>query len=186
MFCAGLLSSDELQLGTQPQSGRVPSVQSPADLARNSLDEIARLSPSGRVTLLHRLDELEEGSEADRAAIATLDKRGITAAMRGQLRALVSVAQAAKSDDAPLADTAPANQQALEALHRWYRDWSETARAVIRRRDHLIVMGLAKRRTKKTDDATTDEPASPSVPVVTTNAPAATTTVVAPVATAAE
>ncbi len=32
------------------------------------------------------------------------------------------------------------------SLRAWYEDWSETARAVITRRDHLIRLGLAKRK----------------------------------------
>lgn len=36
------------------------------------------------------------------------------------------------------------------ALWAWLRDWSFTARAVIKRRDHLIALGLSGRRRKKT------------------------------------
>ena len=37
-------------------------------------------------------------------------------------------------------------EEALRELRAWYKDWSETARAVIGRRDHLILMGLAHRK----------------------------------------
>jgi hypothetical protein len=120
----------------------------------------------GVAKLLDRLDQLEKGSEADRAAVATLEKRGINAKTREHLRHLVAVAQAAKPMDQP-ADP-PVNdvqQKALESLNAWHRDWSETARAVIRRRDHLILMGLAKRRSHKDEDPNTDETNS-SDPVV--------------------
>jgi hypothetical protein len=107
--------------------------------------------------------------------------------VREHLRGLVSVAQAAKPTDAPVVDNVPATQQqALEALHAWHRDWSETARAVVRRRDHLILMGLAKRRTSKTDDSAREEPSSPlggAVPVAT---PQTTTTATSPAPIAAQ
>jgi hypothetical protein len=125
----------------------------------------AGLSPSrgptavvGVAKLLERLDQLEQGGNEDRSAIATLEKRGIDANLRAHLRGLVTTAQAASPmdlpSDAPSADT---QQMALEALHNWYRDWSETARAVIRRRDHLILMGLAKRRTAQDDGTDSEE-----------------------------
>jgi hypothetical protein len=132
----------------------------------------------GVAILLDRLDQLQGGSEADRAAIATLEKRGITASVREHLRGLVALAQAAKAGDAPVAESVPtAQQQALEALYAWHRDWSETARAVIRRRDHLILMGLAKRRSRKDDEAGTEDASSTSdtvpatVPQVTSPSP---------------
>jgi hypothetical protein len=34
----------------------------------------------------------------------------------------------------------------LMALRAWYEEWSSIARVVIKRRDYLIRMGLAKRR----------------------------------------
>jgi hypothetical protein len=126
----------------------------------------------GVAILLDRLDQLETGSDADRAAIATLEKRGISAAVRQHLRGLVALAQSAKpAGPAAAFEGAPSmQQQALQALYAWYRDWSETARAVIRRRDHLILMGLAKRRTKKADDA------DPQAPVVASSGLAAANT----------
>jgi hypothetical protein len=35
----------------------------------------------------------------------------------------------------------------------WYREGSETARALIKRRDYLILLGLAKRKTTKKAEA---------------------------------
>ncbi|KYG08548.1 hypothetical protein BE21_23090 [Sorangium cellulosum] len=37
---------------------------------------------------------------------------------------------------------------ALEKSHAWYREWSETARAFIKRRDFLVRLGLAHRKAK--------------------------------------
>jgi hypothetical protein len=109
-------------------------------------------------TLLDRLDALESSPDraatrdADRAAIATLARRGIDAAVRAHLHAVVKTAQTAKL---PVpADTPPVvadRQNALCDLRAWHKDWAETAHAVIRRRDQLILMGLAKRRTAKDD-----------------------------------
>ena len=134
----------------------------------------------GVARMLDRLDQLEQGSEADQAAIATLTKRGITPALRQQLRQLVTTAQAATAlDPADPGASDAAQQQALAALYAWYRDWSATARAVIKRRDLLILMGLAKRHTNKNDTPATDgvspapTNAAPVTPVPTTATPAA-------------
>jgi hypothetical protein len=107
----------------------------------------------GVVKLLDRLDQLEKGSEADRAAMVTLKKRGITEDTRQHLRGLIAVAQAATlAETAVIPQPSDAQQKSLETLAAWHNDWSETARAVIRRRDHLILMGLAKRRSRKSED----------------------------------
>jgi len=108
----------------------------------------------GVATLLDRLDALEKSPErkatrkADHAALDTLTKRGISAAERTRLRALVTTAMTAartEEEASPTADdTAPT--EALLKLHAWYGEWSEVARAVIKRRDHLIRLGLAKRK----------------------------------------
>jgi hypothetical protein len=103
-------------------------------------------------TLLDRLDALESGEErkatrkADHAALATLAKRKITKDERARLRGLVKVAlKPAKIEPAapPVASEAD-QQKALLKLWSWYSEWSETARIVITRRDHLIRLGLAK------------------------------------------
>lgn len=119
--------------------------------------------------LLDRLDELENGKareatrEADHAALATLAERGITPDERKRLRELVKKAQAVN----PVVPISEAGRKQYEenlvALRGWYDDWSETARAVITRRDHLISLGLAKR--KKKEKAPNPLPATPSVPV---------------------
>jgi alpha-L-fucosidase len=115
----------------------------------------------GIAKYLDRLDRLEKGSEAERAAVATLTKRGITTEERQRLRGLITLAETASAVEvAVTAASTEAEQKSLEALAAWYKDWSETARAVIRRRDQLILLGLAKRKT-------------PSNPVSATTASAA-------------
>jgi hypothetical protein len=111
----------------------------------------------GVSTMLDRLDALEsaperEGTrEADHAALATLAKRGIDKAKRQRLRALVDKAKS-------FADTAgPLEREAFERRVRasmikqrlWFEEWSEVARSVFKRRDQLIRLGLASRRTRR-------------------------------------
>jgi hypothetical protein len=142
-------------------------------------------------TFLDRLDALESGPdraatrEDDKSALARLAERGIDSAERARLRALVKTATrspvaapppAPSSASAPLELTlpgatapaeppAPAVDQAetLRKLRAWYDDWSRTAKAVIKRRDHLIALGLAK-RSKKRKATGTDAPAAPATP----------------------
>jgi hypothetical protein len=127
----------------------------------------------GVAKVLDRLDQLEKGNKVDQDALITLSKRGINAELRQHLRGLVCIAQAASPMDLPADPPMSDTQQAsLGSLYVWYRDWSETARAVIRRRDHLILMGLAKRHARKEEDETTDEAdvstaSSVLVPVIT-------------------
>lgn len=122
-------------------------------------------------TLLDRLDALESSPdrvatrEADHAALATLAKRGIDAEERARLRALVKLAQTAAPPVVP--EAAEQREQALLDLYAWYKDWSETARAVIHRRDYLVMLGVVQRRrrvvteiveTSDLDDLDLDEP----------------------------
>ena len=107
-------------------------------------------------TLLARFVELESGEErkatrkADHAAMKTLEGRGFTKTERARLQALVDTAQTLEEPAAlPDASTPAARKDALVKLYGWYKDWSETARSVIKKRSHLITLGLAKRRTKK-------------------------------------
>jgi hypothetical protein len=98
---------------------------------------------------LDRVDSLQSSdNEGDRAAVETLDKRGINAQYREQLRRLVKTAQSAQFPVETVPPDASNEQrvQALQELYAWYRDWAETARAVIHRRDLLILLGLARRR----------------------------------------
>ena len=133
-------------------------------------------------TLLDRLDELESSPArestraADQAALATLAKRGITPELRQHLRELVRVAQTAEPPTFAANVSVDGQEAALRALQAWYRDWSETARAVIRRRDYLIMLGLTQRKTSDTGDDPEPPPEPPPAPPP---APAAVTTVAA-------
>ncbi len=128
------------------------------------LDGVEATQGAGAVivvaTLLGRLDALandparKKTRADDRKALDLVAQRGYGPERLAELRALVKKAQS--SPDAPPA-AAPvddgARAAALGALHAWWKEWSEIARAVIRRRDHLILLGLARRAARKTEAA---------------------------------
>ncbi|MCL2726595.1 MAG: hypothetical protein FWD69_19420 [Polyangiaceae bacterium] len=126
----------------------------------------------GVKTLLDRLDALESGKgrdksdqKGDAAAIATLDKRGITKAERKRLRALVDAARdvGEVEPEAPPAATDPPHTKDLAKLYAWYKDWSTTAHSVIKKRASLIMLGLAKRKSSKSkEDETLAADADPA------------------------
>jgi hypothetical protein len=115
-------------------------------------------------TLLDRLDALESAPdrhatrEADHAALATLEQRGIGRQVREHLRERIAVALTAKAPvPTPEQPMTPEREQALRELRAWYVDWAETARAIITRRDHLIMLGLSRRkRSAHDEDEATD------------------------------
>jgi hypothetical protein len=116
-------------------------------------------------TFLDRLDQLEKDKnrkatrKTDLAALAKLSERGISEAERARLRGLLKVsmaspepsAAAAKASKQPKPDAAndAEPRKAKLALWTFYSEWSEIARADIKRRDHLIQLGLAKRKAPK-------------------------------------
>lgn len=111
---------------------------------------------AGVSLFLDRLDALESGAErkamrkADKAALETLAARGITPQERGRLRELVKIATSAPALDPSVAKTQADSEaervQALRDLRSWYDEWSEVGRAVVKRRDYQIRMGLARRK----------------------------------------
>lgn len=103
-------------------------------------------------TILDRLAELQK-TDAGVAALATLAKRGLDEAERKRLAALVKTAKSGHMGT-PVADVESddaAYEQALLALREWFEEWSEIARLTIKRRDHLIRLGLAERRSPAGD-----------------------------------
>ncbi|MCU0684647.1 MAG: hypothetical protein MUF34_20775 [Polyangiaceae bacterium] len=117
----------------------------------------------GVATLLDRLDALEgaperEGTrEADHAALATLSARGIDKAVRVRLRAKVKLAQSFAGIKGAKEQVAfdQRVRQALVEQRQWFEEWADVARSVIKRRDQLIRLGLASRRSSP---APVDEP----------------------------
>jgi hypothetical protein len=108
--------------------------------------------------LLQRLDALESAPEraatrdADHAALATLAQRGYSAAERQRLAALVQLAKRGTQHSEPASAPAPTPSTAELDAYRYYNDWAETARVRIKRRDQLILLGLAKRRRAKEEE----------------------------------
>ncbi len=118
----------------------------------------------GMKVFLERIQALEAGREGheaeDQAAVALLVKRGITGPRRTELSRLVAIAEsyvAPKIRDAAAEKAAAAeNLEKLRALRAWYEEWSGIARALIKRRDHRIRLGLAQRKSGGSDD--TEDP----------------------------
>ena len=98
---------------------------------------------------------------------------GITPEVRGHLRELIAVAHTAAPPVFPSDPSVEDRHQALLELRAWYKDWSETARAVIRRKDYLVMLGLSKRRVNRGDPEEIDEAESdePEAPVSDTPSP---------------
>jgi len=114
---------------------------------------------AGVSTLLDRLDALESSPEReatraeDHGALELLAKRGIDKAERLRLRGLVQkVTQASAVVPSPTGSAEEKERDyiaSLIALRSWFEEWSEVARVVIRRRDWLILLGLARRKRAK-------------------------------------
>ncbi len=134
-------------------------------------------------TFLDRIDQLEgklPGREtkdkaqvkADKAAVTLLATRGIVPAERARLRQLISTAETGGKVDPELGrkltdadQKATARNQALVELRSFFDEWTQVARIVITRRDHLIRLGLAQRKLgNKPDEEQSDEPTDPEPP----------------------
>jgi len=133
------------------------------------LDALERKLP-GRELKEKAADKAQE--KADKAALATLELRGITAAERSRLRGLIKVAQTGTAPD-PGAEKAAAEAAAqaaerlknLAELRAFYDEWAEIARIVITRRDYLIRLGLAKRKSGESEEpAEPEQPETPAAP----------------------
>lgn len=106
--------------------------------------------------ILDRMNKMENGPEGkatrkeDQAALELLASRGITAELRAKLAEAVKVATSAsrveEDDQAELAAADEKYVRALGELKAWYEEWSRVARVVVKRRDHLIMLGLAQRK----------------------------------------
>jgi hypothetical protein len=94
-------------------------------------------------TLLDRLNQL---SPAD-ADVSTLAGRGLNGELRHRLRALVERARAISPYDIGPEDSREAE---LIALYRWHADWAGTARSLIRNKNVLAALGVARKRRRTT------------------------------------
>ncbi|MGE0328957.1 MAG: hypothetical protein AB7S68_41965, partial [Polyangiaceae bacterium] len=118
--------------------------------------------------LLDRLDQMDKSSarkatrKQDAEALELLAERGIDGETRSRLRSLLSIAQRAaepppqSSEEKHAAELA--HVETLVSLREWFEEWSEIARACVSRRDYLIRMGLASRRSRSTAETEDAEP----------------------------
>ncbi|MBN8614201.1 MAG: hypothetical protein J0L92_26620 [Deltaproteobacteria bacterium] len=120
------------------------------------LKDLAPIAGDGAVmnadTLLRRLADLEK-TEEGRAALAALAKKGLGEAERKRIAGLVEVAMGKGKMIAAttLTDAEAAHEEALLDLRDWYTEWAEIARFSVKRRDYLITLGLAERRSGDLD-----------------------------------
>ncbi len=103
-------------------------------------------------TMLTRLTALEATDEG-RAALEVLAVRKITPAERRRMDGVVKQASSGRLGQEE-ERTEEKYEQALLELREWFDEWSEIAKVVVRRRDHLIRLGLAERRTSGGDTDT--------------------------------
>jgi hypothetical protein len=89
------------------------------------------------------------------SVLDTLARRGFDAAARARLALLVETAQGVQ---APVvtngsASTESCRDEALVALCWWFRDWSATAKAVVKRKDWRLQLGLVRRHVARPREA---------------------------------
>ncbi len=123
------------------------------------------------------LDQLENSAarkssrKADHAALATLETRGVTKEERKQAKHLVNLIETTAAPDITSAPpSADKRMSALMDVYEWVQDWSDSARAVITRRDQLIRLGIGKRQTRAVpvDPQPAASPAPPpALPTIT-------------------
>jgi hypothetical protein len=122
-------------------------------------------------TFLERRKALENGPErsasrdADGQALAVLTETGVTPEVLAQLHAFVeTVHTVATVQPQELADAEARRTEVLRKIHAWVMAWSEMARTVITRRDQMIKLGIAKRRSHKNKADVVVTPVVPAIP----------------------
>jgi len=94
---------------------------------------------------------LESGKDPECGSVAqTLAGRGLDIDERNRLAKLIEEATGARTGAAS-ADELRAEEDDSDwlALYHWYTDWSATARALIKRRDYRIFLGIGERQSRK-------------------------------------
>lgn len=106
------------------------------------------LDPAGDsdpvVALATLLARLEHASAEDEPACQTLARRGLHAAERQRLAVLVNRAREFRPSN--VEQSRDARTEQLVALHQWHADWADTARSMIRNRNVLAALGIARKR----------------------------------------
>ncbi|HEX2732229.1 MAG TPA: hypothetical protein VHM70_11500 [Polyangiaceae bacterium] len=136
-------------------------------LAASVLDGLSATEGPGVIVnltkLLDRLDAAAKKLDTEgKAAFAALEERGYGENERTRLRDLITRAQSVPDvdEESPKARAAAEAEhlQALRALRIWYEEWAEIARVAVTRRDHLIRLGLASRRSPAAETTTPSAP----------------------------
>lgn len=162
----------ELDAWDDPNFEAIESTLSAGDLDAQAAFLFEGLEPQegdaavlGIDTLLKRVAQLEAGTDRkatrkdDTAAIELLASRGYTAEEWERLRGLVTKAKTVtKVEPVSNAD----REQILTELYKWHREWSSHARNSIKGRATLITLGLARRQSRKKEEAPEGGAADPA------------------------
>ena len=122
---------------------------------------------------LKRLDGLESSPDrkstrkADHAAMATLERRGVTKEERKRAKDLVHLVENTAAPEVIEVPPPPTDERmaALTEVYEWVQDWSDCARSIITRRDQLLRLGIGKRKARSAGVAQ-PEPTPVPPPVV--------------------
>lgn len=91
------------------------------------------------------LSQLNAGEASrDSGLVSTLGRRGLGSVELEHLGRLLTDAQSLSDEACPQPEVEDRTAE-LTALYHWYRDWAETARHLIKRKDYLVFLGLAER-----------------------------------------
>jgi hypothetical protein len=119
-----------------------------------------------RLHALHDAAARKETRAADHQALAVVEQTGVTRKLRKELEQAVAEVQqttTARPDEEVARATAAEAERldALRRIHVWLGSWSDVARTVLTRRDHLIRLGLAARRTSAKGQPPAPPPLAP-------------------------
>ena len=115
-------------------------------------------------TFVERYQAIAEATDdASKAAIALLAKRGLDGACVGDV--LEKLGQLEEFEAIPEEDAGQSDsdslraekEAAVEEMWAWYKEWSQTARTVIKNRNYLVMLGLTTYRRRKLDDEAMSE-----------------------------
>lgn len=102
-----------------------------------------------------------DAAEANEAVALLAARRIIDPEIAEHLRGLIAVAQegvtgVTAADAARASETVPTDDKTFEEFRAWLNEWREVARSTFHRRDYLITLGLASRRSAEDVDIDDD------------------------------
>lgn len=107
----------------------------------------ARYPTESLLAMAAMVESLQRGAaERDDALMALLSQRGLDLTELERLARLVADAQ---SVDGGVCGEEPETDDRtteLVALYRWYRDWAESAKSVVKRKDYRLTLGISAKR----------------------------------------